>query len=251
MPRFAKQFLYGTFYLAILSGILFGAYQKFLKPAPSCFDTIQNQDEEGIDCGSVCGNFCLPADVQPVESVGSVSIFHPIPDRIAVLAQIRNPNSIAATVIPYHIAFFDEKDAPLRVITGETYLAAQETRFIADFPEGADLASAVRATIAFDEPQWVRSADLPRLPVSISQYHPQSDGKQLIVEGIVSNDATISASSVTVLVFFYGTLGQMGGVSKAELSGIGPHETRVFTVQYPLFPGADPSRAQVVVNARR
>lgn len=251
MPRLAKQLLYGTFFLAIFYGIGFGAYRIFLKPAPSCFDTVQNHDEEGIDCGPVCGNFCLPANIQPIEAVGQVSVFHPLPDRLAVLAQIQNPNDVGAATLSYHIMFFDEKNVPLRTIEGSTFVSPREIKYLAEFPAGLDLASATRAEIAFDEPQWVNGSDLPRLAVSVQRTAPRTEGKELIVEGTISNDDTIVASSATVLVLFYGTLGQVAGVSKAELSAVGPGETRAFTVQYPVFPDANLSKTVVVVSARR
>lgn len=239
------------FFLAILCGMGFGFYAAFLRPAPSCFDTAQNQGEEGIDCGPVCGNFCLPANLQPIEAVGSVSVFHPLPDRLAVLAQIQNSNDVGAATLPYHITFFDEKNVLLRTVDGNTSLPAREIKYIAEFPAGVDLASATRAEIAFDEPQWVPDSDLLRVPISVQRYASRVEGKELIVEGVILNDDTVAATSLTVLVLFYGTLGQVGGVSKAELSAIGPGETRAFTVQYPVFSDANVSKVSVVVNARR
>ncbi len=251
MPRMVKQFVYSLFFLAIFYGIGFGLYVTFLKPAPSCFDKLQNQGEEGIDCGPVCGNFCLPANLQPIEVMGQVGVFHPLPDRLAVLAQIQNPNEVGVATLRYHIALFDEKNMPLRTIDGDTFIFPREIKYLAEFPAGIDLASATRATIAFKEPQWVKSADLPQPAVSIQHYTPRVEGTQLVVEGAISNNDTVAASSVTVLALFYGVLGQIAGVSKSELSAVAPGETRAFTVQYPAFPDVHIAKTAVVVSARR
>ena len=51
MPRLLKQFLYGVFYLAIIAAVGVGFYFHYDNAPPSCFDGIQNEGEQGIDCG--------------------------------------------------------------------------------------------------------------------------------------------------------------------------------------------------------
>ncbi len=252
MLRILKQLLYGFFFLAVFYGIGFGAYRIFVKPVPSCVDHIQNQGEEGIDCGPTCGSFCLPKDLKEIEVVGPVMLFHPRADRVAVLAKIQNPNGdLGVTALPYHITFFNDAGAILRTIRGESFIAPREIKYVTEFPEGTGLELASRAEIKFGEHAWVRGSDAPHFAVSVQRYGPRVEGKEIIVEGKVKNDDTIAASSVTVLVFFYGELGQIAGVSKSVLFNVAPGEARAFTVNYPLFPNANPSRVEVFATGRR
>ena len=62
VTRFVKQLLFGGIFLAIIGGIGWWFF-RLAVPAPSCTDGIQNGQEEGLDCGTVCGKSC-PAPVQ-------------------------------------------------------------------------------------------------------------------------------------------------------------------------------------------
>ena len=120
MPRSLKQFLYALLFIAFFSGAGFLSYRIFLKPAVSCFDKVQNQGEEGVDCGMVCGTICLPSDLKPIEVFGSVSLFRPSPDVVSVLAQLRNANAtVGAAHFTYHVTFYDEGGAALRIVSGD------------------------------------------------------------------------------------------------------------------------------------
>ena len=44
--------IFSGFAVLVLLIVLGGIY--YFEPSPSCFDKIQNQNEEGIDCGGVC-----------------------------------------------------------------------------------------------------------------------------------------------------------------------------------------------------
>ena len=68
MTRITKQLIFGFIFIIIFSTIGFGIYKSF-QVEPTCFDLIQNQTEEGVDCGKVCGNTCL----QSLESIRALS----------------------------------------------------------------------------------------------------------------------------------------------------------------------------------
>ena len=52
-----KQFFYGIIYLVIFGLIGAGIYFALTSKEATCFDGIQNQNEEGVDCGGSC-NTC-------------------------------------------------------------------------------------------------------------------------------------------------------------------------------------------------
>ncbi len=68
-----------------------GIYYAFLKPAPTCFDGIKNQDEEEIDCG---GSICISCEIKTLKEVEVIWV-QAIPlnqNLYDLAAKIRNPN---------------------------------------------------------------------------------------------------------------------------------------------------------------
>lgn len=252
MPRLAKQFLYGLFFIVLFFAVGSGAYYLFLKPAGSCFDVAQNQGEEGVDCGMVCGNTCLPADLQPIEAVGYVQVFHPSPDRVSVLAQLHNANAaVGASHFTYEIRFYDEAGNALRAERGNSFIYPREIKYLAHFADSSGLEKASRADIVIRDPQWVTADSFAAPQVTIITYATSGSDKGLMVEGRVVNDDTTPLPTVTILAFFYGGFGQVAGVSKTELTGLAPKEARDFTIAHPAILRADTSKADVFVTASR
>ena len=73
MTRLAKQIIIAIIFFLILAGFGFLVYWNIL-PNPSCFDNIQNQNEEGIDCGGPCQS-CEAAALKNLEIIwGDVEV---------------------------------------------------------------------------------------------------------------------------------------------------------------------------------
>lgn len=90
MSRGAKQFAYGAGFLLFFSAIIIGVYMLLLKPAPTCFDKIQNQQETGIDCGGGCIP-CGQKYAKDIE-VDSIAKFSAGATKTVVVVYIKNPN---------------------------------------------------------------------------------------------------------------------------------------------------------------
>lgn len=70
--RLRKQIIVALVFLGIFSLIGGGIYLNY-RPAPTCFDGLRNQGEEGIDCGGPC----IPCDLKynPPLSLADVPVF--------------------------------------------------------------------------------------------------------------------------------------------------------------------------------
>src|SRR3989344_4548698 len=119
MQRIGKQFIYGVFYLAIFGGLIYASYFFLVKPAPTCTDRKQNQEEAGLDCG---GPNCAPctAGLSPVAIRLSTVLRGAEP---VALVRLANPNTtFGAERISYRIEVLDSGDAALRTLEGETFV---------------------------------------------------------------------------------------------------------------------------------
>src|SRR3989344_4259594 len=115
MRRFLKQFLFGLFFLAIFGGVGFWIYSA-TRPVLTCFDKIQNQGEEDVDCGPVCGNACLSL-LKPVEVRGSYIFKVKEESGVSdhdVLFRVSNPNAqFGSAWVNYEVTLFYSQDNAL------------------------------------------------------------------------------------------------------------------------------------------
>ena len=102
-----KLIIIGVLVLVVIILAGAGGYFFFHK-APSCIDGIQNQNEEGIDCGGSCTYLCTASEAEP--SVRFARTFSPLPGRTDVIAYVDNPNTnAAAKQAPYKIELYDDQ----------------------------------------------------------------------------------------------------------------------------------------------
>ncbi|MDO8495800.1 MAG: hypothetical protein Q7S32_04820 [bacterium] len=132
MPRAIKQIVFGAGFLVIIGFISFGIYQLW-KVEPTCSDQIQNQGEEGVDCGFVCTNTCLDT-MSPID-IQSGYLFKMVENDLEkdydVLFKIRNPNSgFGASEIEYEVNLFDAKNSLFLRKRGFSYILPGQTKYI-------------------------------------------------------------------------------------------------------------------------
>lgn len=237
MRRLLKQLLYGSFYLLFFI-FIFGGFYIGSKAAPSCFDGTQNQGEEGIDCGGICGGFCLPADMRPIEVVGNVRLLFPDRTHVSLLAELRNPNiEFAAKVFNYTVTVYGESGEIAMTIPRTSFIYGGETgRYILIPNIQLPVGGAARATLTVANPSWVPAVAYKRPEFSVKQTETSEDESGVIVRGEVVNRGALGAPRVTVLALFYGEFRQLIGASQTELNNIRRNETRTFEVYHPPLP---------------
>lgn len=139
-------------FLSILAVILYFALNK----TPTCFDSIKNQNEVGVDCGGSCVILCREQYINPVV------IWGPRPVKILgsglynFLTYLQNPNSgVGAYNVPYTFKVYDNKDLILFQKTGMVYIPSNNNFVILE--DNINLYDKVpaRTTIEFTgNPVW-------------------------------------------------------------------------------------------------
>src|SRR3989344_5052289 len=132
MPRILKQTLFGLFFLAIFGGAGFWIYDSF-RSVPTCFDKIQNQGEEDVDCGPVCGNVCL-SSLKSIE--GRNSHLFKIKEEnggsdFDALFRVSNPNTqFGSAWVNYELTLFDGQGQALLQKPGRFYILPGQTKYV-------------------------------------------------------------------------------------------------------------------------
>jgi hypothetical protein len=254
MPRRAKQFVYGLFYFIILGGLATGIYFLFLKPAPSCFDNVQNEGELGIDCGGPCATSCIPSTIQQVLPLGAVHVFTPVKGHAAVLVQLENANAdFAAESFNYEITIRGaDGSSTVATVNGTSFAYADETKYLV-VPNESVSGTPSTADIAISNIQWLDAAQMGLVPqfafANITSV-AGTDGYATVSGNITDRDAS-SFSNILVVAVFKNAAGAPIGASQTELDSISPGATQNFSVSYPLLPNENISATELKAYAER
>lgn len=209
MPRILKQIVFGSGFLVVFGFLAFGVYY-FQQTVPTCSDLIQNQGEEGADCGFVCGNTCLA-------SLASIEIKNEYLFKIAesgqhndydVLFKVRNPNTrFGASRIEYEVDLFDSQNELFLRKRGFSYIMPGQTKFIFE-PAIRTAIPAKRVELKIIGMDWERlqgvSGEEVNFPVRSKDY--LANGKPGIfshVRGTIFNASNFDFSQVDIIVLLF------------------------------------------------
>jgi len=165
-----KQFIIALVFISILSG--FGVLIYYLtRPAPSCFDGIQNQEEEEIDCGGPCIS-CEYKTLQEVKALWTEAL--PTQDNFYdLIAQIKNPNqNYGCGNIPYQFELYDTSNNLVGQVSGTTFILPNQTKYLIQMR--VESSSPVnKVNLSFGKVEWqeLRDYQLPQLVIQQKEYH--------------------------------------------------------------------------------
>ncbi len=247
MSRIAKQIVYGALYLCVLGGIGAWIYFFYLKPAPTCFDHIQNQGEEGVDCGGPCAKVCTPATLQPITVLGAVMTFTTSPGRVTFLAGIANTNTdFTARNFDYRFDLSDASGTVVQSIAGQSFIYAGEEEYLVA-PNEAVTSSVSNVALVIRNPVWAKSSDTGTAPqFDLENVQTGTISSDMIgTSGTLTNNDASAFDTVTVIALFKDASGAIIGASQTELDNVAPNGTYDFSVTYPADPNIDPAATEV------
>ncbi|MBY0294085.1 hypothetical protein K2Q08_02015 [Patescibacteria group bacterium] len=209
--RVTLSVVVGAVVLLVLAGVLFAVLYK----VPTCTDRVQNQDEEGVDCGGSCAYLCTATLQAPrVTFIRPVS---PQPGRTDIIAYIDNRNPRAAAKhAGYSIELFGSDGARITTVTGTIDLPPGRTvpLFIPAAAQGSVVATAF-LTFSSSTLAWyqvdpdknaitlaeatLRDGPMPRITTTLDNpsFDPQYDVQAVAV--VFDASGTAIAASRTVL----------------------------------------------------
>jgi hypothetical protein len=248
VERFAKQFFYGLFFLAVIGAIAWGLY-RLAVPVPTCTDGIQNGGEEGVDCGAVCGNSCPPALI-PLENRG-VQLIHNSDGSWDALAHLENPNGIyGASRVDYMLNVLDAAGMSLAMRSGATYVEPAQPKYL-DFAlgtlSGKPASAALQFTVA--SVQWaalsVAAAGTVQFQVRNETLASSSSGVHY--SATVTNHSSFDFDAVDVVVLLEDADNAVLAASSTVMRTLTSGQTRGVTLDFP-FAAPGFTHAQIFVG---
>src|SRR3989344_5262733 len=151
--------------LAIGIGIVAIVLVATLYDVPSCTDGVENQGEDGADCGGPCAYLCRASVAAP--SVRFVRQLTLSSGRTDVIAYIDNPNPLAAAKgARFSIELYGPDNVIVATKEGTVDLPPSSTVpvFVPEFFSGHQRVA--RAFLIFDDESlhWFRLAETPATP---------------------------------------------------------------------------------------
>lgn len=252
MSRTAKQVVYGAIYVGVFFGIVAAIYFLYLKPAPSCFDKIQNQSEEGVDCGGPCSKICTP-NIQPIAVMGDIKTFATSQNHVTFLARVTNVNSdFAARNFAYRLDLYNETGTVVQSLFGQSFIYAGEVKYLI-LPNEEVTSSVSSVTLMATSSEWVKSSDFGTAPQFVFQNvgaGTVSSGTIGVSGALINKDAS-AFDKVTVVAIFKDIAGTPVGASQTELDNVAANGTYDFSVTYPATQGVNFAATEVAAYGLR
>lgn len=244
MDRTAKRLIIAFIFLVLISAVAYGGYSLFHTKS-TCTDGIQNQAEQGIDCGPVCGKLCEPA-IQSLQVISSALVADGNTGYDFV-ASVFNPNSLyGAGSLPYEVILFDANHQEISRRQGTSYVLPGQSRFIVE-PNVSQVAVA-SAEISLLQPTWQKVKEFNGVidfPVKEEHFTYLGNGQTAnTYEATVTNRSDFSFDQVDIVVILFGQAGEIVGVNRTSVKTINPQEDRYFKVTWP-FVLPDHTRVQI------
>jgi len=229
--------------LVVLALIFYSTLHK----APSCVDGIQNQGEQGIDCGGPCPYLCTALEQAPV-----VRFTQALPNANGtydIIAYVDNPNRSAYTRgIAYQISLY----APDHTL-GAPVIAGS-----LDLPPGASLPifipnvvagkSGITSAFLMLDPtaiKWQAGADTRIVPTAASATLGGSASAPRVITEL-DNPSALPISNVRVVVTVFDASGNVIAASQTVVPSIAGQGSAVATFTWNAPFPAPPARIEVL-----
>ncbi len=253
MNRSLKKFLYGLFYLACFAGIVFLFVRPIVRVAPTCFDSIKNQDETGVDCGGPCVS-CAEKNLLPLQVLQQYTL--PLSSgQSTLLFGVANPNSnFHATSFTYHVEVFDKNGTMTEQFSGIDSLYANERKFLLEPRITAQFSNIGNITVTLSDTEWQSTENVAAPVLSLSgittEVLPQGS---IRVSGTASNTSGNTARDVRLLAVAYSKYGSRIFASQNILTSLLGFQSTSFTIPFPtdaIFQNVDATKTEVFISSR-
>jgi len=219
--------------LAVIALIGAGIYFLTLpKEEPTCSDGIQNQGEEGVDCGAICGNFC---DTQ--EKLLKVMYQGFIPtteNNYDLVAQIENTNNLwGADNVPYTFYLYNEAGEQIASRQGSAYILPQETKYIVEQKVYCGEIPA-KVELELGRENWKKADNFRDLNLKFRERNIQTGaGNPNRLYGVLENDTSYNLNKIEIVGVVVGADNKIIAAGKTEMTTLMMGESRYFEIGFP------------------
>lgn len=232
--RTTKQLIIALIFFFILSGFGFLVYY-LSQPAPSCSDGIQNQSEEGIDCGGPCPP-CQLVYIKDIEVLWTKAMASQA-DLYDLAAQIKNPNqNYGSGQVPYQFELYDFNGNLIVQYPGLTFILPNQTKYLIQLKKQSIIGRPSQIKLSFGEIKWEKLEDYqpPQLFVQQKEYRlltAQELGFSQ-VRGILINKTNFDFDKTSLDILLFNSSRQLLAVNATEIRALSAGQERDFVATW-------------------
>ncbi len=183
--------------------------------APTCSDGIQNQGEEGIDCGPVCGISCEQKYLKNL-TYSNAKIIQ-LNDVVSVYFDLINSNpNFGLENFRYQLDIYGFAGKLLKSVTGDSFVYPNETKKIVEAGIKI-LGQAESVKISFSNVNWQPSSAFRSIKLENVNAVVSKEGDFFVISGIIRNSYNFTIPKVVINGFLTDKDGNVLGVSKTEV----------------------------------
>lgn len=237
MARKLKQILYGGALILIVAGVVLAVRWRSLITVPTCFDNIQNQNEEGIDCGAVCGISCEQKYLKNL-SYSNAKILQ-LRDFVFVYFDLINSNpNFGLKNFKYQVDIYGFANKLLKSVSGTSFVYPNETKKIVEVGQSI-LGQAESVKVSFSDVNWQPSSDFRNIKMENVGAKVTKEGDSFVISGKVRNLYNFSIPQVIINGFLMDKNGNVLGVSKTEIDQLDPFGEQAYKVYMEISPALE------------
>lgn len=240
--RNKKRIVIISIYLLIAASIAGGIYFS-KKPEPTCFDGLQNGNEEGVDCGGSCLRVCSINATQDISVEKTGFIPGSSSARFDVYSEISNPNSfLGGKRFSYEFSLRDASGNIIAAKTGNSFILPGEKKYLIEHNLESETPPA-EAMLNVKNVEWVEFQDYqekPQLKIINRQYR-ETNSETVFSEaaGLLKNESPFDFNKIKVKVALKDGNGEIIALNSTEMNTVKSGEDREFKVVWPSrFPGS-------------
>ncbi|MDP1689800.1 MAG: hypothetical protein Q8L52_01160 [bacterium] len=221
--RFVILLVIGAIVVAFIAIISVATLYK----TPSCSDGVQNQNEDGIDCGGSCMYLCT-AQVQPPTVLFTKAFTDVTTGRTVVAASIENKNNNAAAKnVPYRVIVYGVNQSLIQTVSGTFDLPprATATVFIPGIVSGRQRAVSAFLSMDTSSIKWFTMRVDPRIMPGVSNIIKNGTPDTPRIEAILANGSTLMLTNVLVVILVRNVQKDVIAASQTIVPVIGPQST--------------------------
>ncbi len=231
--RVFKQIIIASIFFLILFGIVFLIYH-FSQPEPSCFDNIQNQEEEEVDCGGPC----IPCELMHIKDIEVL-----LADKILVqdnfydlVAQIKNPNqNYGSGDFAYNFELYDSKNNLLGKYSGSTFILPNQTKYLINSKINIS-GKIAQVKFSFGKIDWQRVEDYqpPKLAIQQKEFRLLDDSEtgQSQVKALLINKTNFDFDKIDIDVLLFDQYYKLLGLNTTEIKTLLAGQERDFVATW-------------------
>jgi len=233
--RILKRSLIIGIYVLIFALLMLLVY-SCVKNKASCIDKIQNQNEEGVDCGGVCPA-CMNIEAQDIVTKEQGFLNTGQNGNYDLYAKINNPNTqVGSKKFEYEFILYDQSGNQVAQRNGTGFILPSEDKYLVvnNVPSASEPSKMDFRIKSVDWVEFNSYYEKPQLKMINRTYNEIQSGVSFAeAKGLLKNESPYDFNEIKISVVLRDENGKVVALNSTEMKTVKSGEEREFKVSWP------------------